>query len=1365
VQDEFDNTFENFDEFERRMKFEGYYGDFSSDTRRKLLSKNLKKVNNVYEILYNDEKLIQLSKNEPIVDDKLEGQSESIRLNILRKNVESKINFDEINESARKQSESRNTLSKTISNLESIGEIKRDELLSKNDTSFSFPDTEDIRKEQLASNVDNKLSIDTYASKELESELASNVESKNNIDNYAIVERVDELSKNVDNKLSIDTYADSEKVDELASNLPTGINIDTYADSERVDELSKNVDNKLSIDTYASKELNDELASNVVSKLNIDTYDDTERSDELSANVSIDINIDSYANNERVDELSSNVSSNINIDTYANNERSDELSSNLDSTNNIDTYANSERVEELAANVPSGLNMDSYSSQALNDGISSNSPSQINIDTYADAERIDELSANATSGLNIDTYDDVERADELASNLPTGINIDTYASSERTDELSSNLPIGINIDTYDDTERSDELASNLPIGINIDSYASDERTDELSANVPIGINIDTYDDAERLDELSANVPIGINIDTYDDLERVDELSANVPIGINIDTYDDLERVDELSANVPIGINIDTYDDLERIDELSANVPIGINIDTYDDLERVDELSANVPIGINIDTYDDAERLDELSANVPIGINIDTYDDLERVDELSANVPIGINIDTYAGDEIIDELSANVPLNINIGTYAPGERTDELSKNVPSNYNLEHFIDAYGNFSSSHQIKNNELSKNVSSVLGVNVPIGGTSVFLGISNLLIQGAIIRPLMRLRNKYNAFKSYQPPREQYMIAIDDKISLNAIPAMEYGLFSINSAKEFYARSNENRLSLVMSDNIDRQFAIGLTNNYSITPTNFVTYVSGYKTFSTGYGRLTKAIREYNLARNYSSSGIDIVAAQQELEEALYKIYNNHSVVPGSNDQQGMGLVNSYINTRMLAGKLDKPLEKTNADTFGINVVDLLKKGNYNPGTKTFEEYSAGTAGSMMSQVVTSDSIENNFLKGEGASTATEHSPDSKGVRKIIDIISQASVPLAQNYQRSQNEFLVSNSGDNGKPILAYQRYTYANPYKVDGSSVQQFNFSFTNYANGITMYFPPYIKSYRNDANVDWAAHDFLGRPESIYTYNKSNRSGSIQFVVLTDYAEKIKFGVDYPTNQDKFFSTTKKFSNSSRVFEEKLIKSKIKKLEDENSKLNKQLAQANTLASPTDTATINKEISENQKTISQLQEQLKNYQPTKGATPYYEFGNNTNYQQALYGSVSQNTPWEVTDTLKYITEIEKNLLFVPGFFSGSKADFQTKMDFLMKMTRPAKNLSNSSFAFTRPPVCHVVLGDWFDYDIIIDSVSFDYSESVWTLDENYESRVQPMFATVDVNFKIVGSYGGGGRPPLATDVNGFFYAMGK
>ena len=54
-----------------------------------------------------------------------------------------------------------------------------------------------------------------------------------------------------------------------------------------------------------------------------------------------------------------------------------------------------------------------------------------------------------------------------------------------------------------------------------------------------------------------------------------------------------------------------------------------------------------------------------------------------------------------------------------------------------------------------------------------------------------------------------------------------------------------------------------------------------------------------------------------------------------------------------------------------------------------------------------------------------------------------------------------------------------------------------------------DGRIMWFPPYDLKYTDDNRASWTTHTFLGRPEPVYTYNNSERSGTINFKVVVDH----------------------------------------------------------------------------------------------------------------------------------------------------------------------------------------------------------------------------------------------------------------
>jgi outer membrane protein OmpA-like peptidoglycan-associated protein len=54
-----------------------------------------------------------------------------------------------------------------------------------------------------------------------------------------------------------------------------------------------------------------------------------------------------------------------------------------------------------------------------------------------------------------------------------------------------------------------------------------------------------------------------------------------------------------------------------------------------------------------------------------------------------------------------------------------------------------------------------------------------------------------------------------------------------------------------------------------------------------------------------------------------------------------------------------------------------------------------------------------------------------------------------------------------------------------------------------------NGRIMWFPPYDLKFSEDTQGNWTTHQFLGRPEPIYTYNTTERSGTLSWKIIVDH----------------------------------------------------------------------------------------------------------------------------------------------------------------------------------------------------------------------------------------------------------------
>ena len=62
------------------------------------------------------------------------------------------------------------------------------------------------------------------------------------------------------------------------------------------------------------------------------------------------------------------------------------------------------------------------------------------------------------------------------------------------------------------------------------------------------------------------------------------------------------------------------------------------------------------------------------------------------------------------------------------------------------------------------------------------------------------------------------------------------------------------------------------------------------------------------------------------------------------------------------------------------------------------------------------------------------------------------------------------------------------------------------------------GRIMWFPPYNIRFTDDTTTNWTTHQFLGRPEPIYTYNNTERSGTLSWDIVVDHPTIMNLLVD-------------------------------------------------------------------------------------------------------------------------------------------------------------------------------------------------------------------------------------------------------
>ena len=88
------------------------------------------------------------------------------------------------------------------------------------------------------------------------------------------------------------------------------------------------------------------------------------------------------------------------------------------------------------------------------------------------------------------------------------------------------------------------------------------------------------------------------------------------------------------------------------------------------------------------------------------------------------------------------------------------------------------------------------------------------------------------------------------------------------------------------------------------------------------------------------------------------------------------------------------------------------------------------------------------------------------------------------------------------------------------------------------------GRVMWFPPYDMTFTETTSANWQPNDFLGRPEPIYTYKNTSRTGTLSWKIVVDHPSVLNSIVDkvlsVPSNQtrvnsilDSFFAGCRKY----------------------------------------------------------------------------------------------------------------------------------------------------------------------------------------------------------------------------------------
>jgi hypothetical protein len=1157
----------------------------------------------------------------------------------------------------------KNLLAKNIERPENLYDIlytkvRRDQL-SKNEVKFSTDidkTSESIRNAQLSSIIAKQIDLDKSGETIRRTQEGRNklLESSVDLSNLADQTRGKLLSKNIPYESNLDKAAETSRDKNIAANQIKNTNLDDTAEASRSVALSKNEDKNIDLDKTAESQRNKQDRSNTERDIDLDKSGEINRRNNESKNISNEIDLDKRAAEYKSVQVSKNESANINLDASAEKFRDSNTAKNDAKEINLDKIGDVARSNNESFNKDSNIDLDKTASAIRTNLLSSNADSDNSIDKTADVARKNQLSQTNSKDLNLDKQAESIRNNQLSTNKDSENNLDAKSEIVREKLLSSNKESDSNIEANSEKVRSKILANNNDKVVDLDKAAKEVRNGLLSANVANNPDLDTSSQNPRNNLLASNVPTNINLDNSAQIPRNNLLASNVPSNTNLDNDSVAPRNSLLASNVPNNIDLDKDAKPVRNNLLSSNVNSNVDLDANAALARGTLLASNVPT---------TPDLDASAENV-------------RQGQLASNQKANLDLEQNASNTRNALLAANIPSDNTIDRNANAIRDTLISANKTTDNQIENIADIF---------RHNLLTKNASSDgLGTNVYFGGTSTFIGVSNLEIISAPIRELTKLKNK---------------------------------IFDSTSPQKVY----------------------GLATNGDGIPT----------------AKITNAIQLYNLQKN------PFMTVRYSDKSSGYSVLANHN---GDGFQQLLAL-GANINAEIKVATNTTPSDVITANQGsylglptsqeGTSPVTILLKPE---GNKTI----LGTAASMMGNTVPTDSIAANFnLK-------------SRGVSHIINTIRAAGskIPLANNYNsQTNNKFMI---GDNK---FAYARYTIANPYQPNkDAGVLELRIKNYAIANGggknliNTMSFPPYIKSFANSDSASWNKIDLLGRPEPIYTYSNSNREGSLSFYVLTDYAQVVDIGYDYVNSkpiQETFSKNFTDANNKKNVTTD--IEVEISKRQETIAALNTQLADIEE-SDVANRASLRLQITEEQLQVNNLQAKLKNVQAGSDIGPnrkYKEFDsvNGNIYKSLIMNSADRDTSGNINltteATASRLKRMKENSLFQPAYFSGDKVDFLTRMEFLSKLTRPSRNSTGKGFAFSYPPVSHLQLGDWIDHDVIINNISYDYSDAPWTVD-GLGGRTQPMWALVSLSFSIVGAYKGTAAEnvPLSTDNGGFY-----
>ena len=362
--------------------------------------------------------------------------------------------------------------------------------------------------------------------------------------------------------------------------------------------------------------------------------------------------------------------------------------------------------------------------------------------------------------------------------------------------------------------------------------------------------------------------------------------------------------------------------------------------------------------------------------------------------------------------------------------------------------------------------------------------------------------------------------------------------------------------------------------------------------------------------------------------------------------------------------------------------------------------------------------------------------------------------------------------------------------------------GESVKKYMFSIENLAwrnqpelqdlppcekgpnGGRIMWFPPYDLQATDTSAADWNSTKFIGRTEPIYTYNSTDRIGTLGFKIVVDHPSILNAIIQTETpflfdrsadalidafmagcKKYDLYELAKKFPNVPMSTANQVQQALTDVTDQYNTDPTSTIANNNLTPDfvmddeeDAEDFVIDEEenASANATTIENNSQGTPNNQPTEVTTSSeIETNIKTIIRKVMLNEAYYFQALKESDPIVYNSLRQTLKFFNPSFHSTTPEGLNSRLTFLNQCVRPGRTIPTvtaegkqqldvDNTAFGPPPVCVLRVGDFYHSKIIIDSVSLSYDENL--LDINPEGiGLQPMIASVQLNFKFIGGQG--------------------